>query len=73
MLLVFFVYSGTRNFALTLTQLQTQISGPSDLTRVKVATVEGSTSADYLRSRYILFDSHADVDSALQSLVCRSV
>ncbi len=55
--------------ALTLTQLRSQISGPADLTRVKVATVEGSTSADYLRSRHIMFAKHPDVDSALASLV----
>ena len=54
--------------ALTLTELRSQISGPSDLSRVKVATVEGSTSADYLRSRHIMFAKHVDVDSALQSL-----
>ncbi|TWU60182.1 Cyclic nucleotide-gated potassium channel [Rubripirellula tenax] len=55
--------------ALTLTELRTQINGPADLSRVRVATVEGSTSADYLRSRHILFANHADVDSAIKSLV----
>lgn len=54
--------------ALTLTELRSGINGPSDLSRVKVATVDGSTSADYLRSRHINFARHADVDSALQSL-----
>jgi len=55
--------------ALTLTELRARISGPSDLSRVKVATVEGSTSADYLRSRHIMFASHPDVNAALSSLV----
>ncbi len=55
--------------ALTLTELRSRISGPSDLSRIKVATVEGSTSSDYLRSRHIMFAKHTDVDSALQSLV----
>ena len=41
--------------ALTLTQLRAKVSGPGDLPRVKVATVEGSTSADYLRTRHIMF------------------
>ncbi|SMP73770.1 amino acid ABC transporter substrate-binding protein, PAAT family [Neorhodopirellula lusitana] len=54
--------------ALTLTELRSRINSPSDLSRVKVATVDGSTSADYLRSRHIMFAKHADVDSALQSL-----
>ena len=55
--------------ALTLTQLRSRINGPSDLSRIKVATVEDSTSADYLRSRHIMFAKHPDVDAALQSLV----
>ncbi len=55
--------------ALTLTELRMRINGPSELSRVKVATVEGSTSADYLRSRHILSVKHKDVDSALKSLV----
>ena len=54
--------------ALTLTELRSKINGPSDLSRVKVATVEGSTSGDYLRSRNILFAKHPDVDAALRSL-----
>ncbi len=54
--------------ALTLNQLRSRINSPNDLSRVKVATVEGSTSADYLRSRHIMFAKHPDVDSALASL-----
>ena len=55
--------------ALTLTQLRFRISGPSDLSRAKVATVEGSTSADYLRARHIMFSQYADVETAIASLV----
>ena len=55
--------------ALTLTQLRSRISGPADLSRVKVATVDGSTSADYLRSRHIMFSKFADVESAMADLV----
>ncbi len=55
--------------ALTLTQLRSRISGPADLSRVKVATVDGSTSADYLRSRHVMFAKHSDIDSALKTLV----
>ncbi len=55
--------------ALTLTELRAKVNGPADLPRIKVATVEGSTSADYLRSRHIMFARHPDVDSALASLV----
>lgn len=55
--------------ALTLTELRARVRGPSDLSRIKVATVEGSTSAEYLRSRHLKFAVHPDVDSALASLV----
>ncbi len=55
--------------ALTLTELRSKINGPADLPRVEVATVDGSTSADYLRARHILYAKHTDVDSALASLV----
>lgn len=58
--------------ALTLTELRSRINGPSDLSRVKVASVEGSTSADYLRSRHIMFATHPDVESALTSLVANT-
>ena len=55
--------------ALTLTELRSQVNGPSDLPRIRVASVDGSTSAGYLRSRHIKFVQHPDVDSALKSLV----
>ncbi len=54
---------------LTLRELRSQISGPADLARVRVATIDGSTSSDYLRARHIRFATHPDVDSALESLV----
>jgi len=54
--------------ALTVTQLRARINGPSDLSRVKVATVEGSTSSIYLRTRHINFKNHPDVDSAMECL-----
>ena len=55
--------------ALTLTELRSKVNGPADLARIKVATVDDSTSADYLSSRHINFVKHPDVDSALKSLV----
>ena len=54
--------------ALTVTQLKSRIAGPADLPRVKIATVGGSTSAKYLRSRHINFKEHADVAAALATL-----
>ncbi len=40
--------------ALTVTQLKSRIAGPADLSRVRVATVAGSTSEKYLQSRHII-------------------
>ena len=54
--------------ALTVTHLKSRIVGPADLSRVKVATVNESTSAKYLRSRHIIFKKHPDVAAALSAL-----
>lgn len=53
---------------LTVGQLRSRINGPQDLARVKVATVEGSTSADYLWSRHIMYEKFDSVQEALRSL-----
>jgi ABC-type amino acid transport substrate-binding protein len=50
---------------LTVTQLKFRIAGPADLARVRVATVEGSTSEKYLRSRHIISQKFPDVRTAL--------
>jgi polar amino acid transport system substrate-binding protein len=55
--------------ALTVTQLRSRINGPAELSRVKVATVLGSTSAAYLRSRHINAAPFPNVDSALAGLI----
>ncbi|WP_197530773.1 transporter substrate-binding domain-containing protein [Bythopirellula polymerisocia] len=54
--------------ALTLTKLESRIAGPADLSRVNVATVEGSTSAQYLRARHITSYKYPDVGAALRAL-----
>ncbi|TWT66035.1 transporter substrate-binding domain-containing protein [Allorhodopirellula solitaria] len=55
--------------ALTVTQLQSRINGPADLHGARVATIEGSTSADYLHANHIVFEPCADVNAALSRLV----
>lgn len=54
--------------ALTVGELQSPVTGPGDLASVRVATVEGSTSADYLADRGIRFASFPDAEQALESL-----
>lgn len=53
---------------LTVNQLRSRIAGPADLSRVRIATVGGSTSDDYLRARHLRFQSFDNVDLALDSL-----
>ncbi|QDU87050.1 Cyclic nucleotide-gated potassium channel [Pirellulimonas nuda] len=54
--------------ALTVNQLRSRINGPADLSRVRVTTVEGSTSAAYLRLRRVAFRTHAELAGALDAL-----
>lgn len=54
--------------ALTVTQLTSRIEGSGDLSQVSVATVEDSTSDDYLRARHIFAKKYPDVRSALAAL-----
>lgn len=53
---------------LTLTELRSRISGPNDLSRVRVATVSDSTSHNYLRGRGVRARGYPDVASALEAL-----
>ncbi|MEZ4519080.1 MAG: transporter substrate-binding domain-containing protein [Chloroflexota bacterium] len=48
-------FTATVTSTLTVQQLSSNIQGPEDLPGKKLATVDGSTAADYLRSRGIDF------------------
>ncbi len=54
--------------SLTVGQLETRVGGPGDLPDVRVVTVAGSSSADYLRSRGIRFDDAPSVKDALDAV-----
>jgi len=54
--------------SLTLQQLRGDINGPEDLPGKRVATVRGSTSMDYLRSRNIEAMEFANVEEALRAV-----
>lgn len=54
---------------LTLGQLEGLIEHPDDLRRVRVATVEDSTSAEYLRAARINFASAPDLEQALSRVL----
>lgn len=59
--------------ALTVTELESSISGPEDFRRIRVATVTGSTSEEYLKTRFIPRRSFETVREALQVLKDREV
>lgn len=54
--------------ALTVTQLESRISGPNDLPHVRVATVNGSTSEMYLSKNHISFTGFESPDAGLQAV-----
>lgn len=58
--------------ALTLNQLKADISGPADLSRVRVATVEGSTAAGYLRARHINAQQFGTASEALAAVTSQA-
>lgn len=55
--------------ALTVTQLESHITGPEDLHHVRVATVENSAAAEYLRDNGLRFRAAASPEDALDRLI----
>ena len=54
--------------ALTVTQLESQIQGLSDLYKAKVGTVAASSSVDYLNGKNIRHTTYASVSEAIEAL-----
>jgi len=53
---------------LTLTTLESKISGPADLPQVRVGTVAGTTSAGYLDERHIRYEGYNTLAGALDAV-----
>jgi polar amino acid transport system substrate-binding protein len=66
-------YTATLTATLTVQQFKSEINGPNDLPGHKVATVAGTTSADYLRERGLTAQVFPDIQSAYQALVDKKV
>lgn len=67
---VFIAYfTATVTSNLTVQQLQGEINGPNDLPGKRVATVKGSTSAEYLRQHNVEPREFARVEEAFQALL----
>jgi ABC-type amino acid transport substrate-binding protein len=58
---------------LTLSQLGSPVDGPEDLPRVSVATVDASTSADYLSERGISRQTYPTPEAALEALAAGAI
>jgi polar amino acid transport system substrate-binding protein len=54
--------------SLTLQQLRGDINGPEDLPGKRVASVQGSTSAEYLRQRHVDVKAFSRVEDAFDAL-----
>jgi ABC-type amino acid transport substrate-binding protein len=67
-ILLLSVLTGVIASVLTVQQLDAGIADPNDLRHVRAVTVESSTSADYLRRRYISFQSRPMPEAALQAI-----
>lgn len=60
--------TGAMAAALTVTQLTPRIEGPSDLARLRVGALGGSTGAEYLSQNFILFSPFDTVDEGLDAV-----
>ncbi len=58
---------------LTVASLQTGITGPEDLAKVRVATVSGTTSENYARARELRLRTYSELRLALQALLDQEV
>lgn len=67
-ILLLSLLTGVIASVLTVQQLDAGITHPSELTKVRVVTVAGSTSADYLRRRRIAFQTLPTAEAMLRSL-----
>lgn len=67
-ILLLSLLTGVIASVLTVKQLDTGIVHPSDLTHVRVVTVNGSTSADYLRRRRIPYQTRDSAERVLEAI-----
>ncbi|ESQ88667.1 transporter substrate-binding domain-containing protein [Asticcacaulis benevestitus] len=66
-------YTATLTASLTVAQFRSQINGPADLPGKTVATVSGTTSAQYLQNNGIQFKAFATIDDARKALLTKQV
>lgn len=59
--------------SLTVNELASRIEGPSDLDRVRVATIPNSFTSEYLDQRFISYRPYANIEAALDALAAQEV
>jgi ABC-type amino acid transport substrate-binding protein len=59
--------------SLTVSQLESTVQGVDDLPKVRVATVDGSVSSEFLKARGIGFEATNTLEDSLQALASGSV
>ncbi|WP_456476957.1 transporter substrate-binding domain-containing protein [Oceanithermus sp.] len=58
---------------LTVSRLESNVQGPDDLYRVRVASVPASSAAAYLERRRIVYEPYATLDAAMDALAAGAV
>ncbi len=66
-------FTATVTSSLTVQRLNSSIQGPEDLPGKSIATVDGSTAAEYLRSRGIAFTGVENIEEAYPLLLNETV
>ena len=61
-------FTGAISSALTVSQLSSAVSGPGDLPKVRVGTVEPSAGARYLQQRHIAYAGYKDAPALVAAL-----
>jgi polar amino acid transport system substrate-binding protein len=72
-LIVVATFTGAIASALTVGQLGGAVNGPADLPRVRVGTVEGSTSESYLRARRTTYRASKTVAEGLRLVANKEI
>lgn len=67
-LIVIATFTAAITAALTVSELDSSITGPRDLVNARVVTVAGSTSEDYLKEQRLVYGTHKTLREALDAI-----
>jgi ABC-type amino acid transport substrate-binding protein len=72
-ILIIASFTASISSALTVSSLSSSVSGPGDLPKVKVGTVESGNGPHYLGRRQIKYKNYKDVSAALDALAANEI